>query len=249
MSPTEPRSRTEPIIPTEREPRQRIRGAGLLRLYPRPWRRRYEAEMLDVLEASAPGPRARLDLVRGALDAWLHPAAPSVLPPLTAFVGGVLWTAVALGVMTQPVPPDWPGYLSESLLLASLAATLLGVAVVGAWLRGGDGGSALAVLGLDLAVAGHLAWAAALLAAAASLDYGAPTAVGQTAAAIGTVAVGLHLLARAEAPVGFLLVVAGVGLLVPAAAGWLVSGLAWILVGAVEGAGFRIRRDGGAVAA
>jgi hypothetical protein len=45
----------------------------LLRLYPRDWRRRYGAEMEAFLAEARPGPRDVLDLLRGALDARLHP--------------------------------------------------------------------------------------------------------------------------------------------------------------------------------
>ncbi|MEO5940332.1 MAG: hypothetical protein ABIZ72_05190, partial [Candidatus Limnocylindrales bacterium] len=48
---------------------RRPAGAGILRLYPRTWRRRYEPEMLAMLEQAPPGRWARLDLLRGAFDA------------------------------------------------------------------------------------------------------------------------------------------------------------------------------------
>ncbi len=45
----------------------------LVRLYPATWRARYEAEFVELLAARPPGPFERLDVVRGALDAHLHP--------------------------------------------------------------------------------------------------------------------------------------------------------------------------------
>jgi hypothetical protein len=45
----------------------------LLRLYPGDWRRRYGAEMEAFLAQARPGPRDVVDLLRGALDARLHP--------------------------------------------------------------------------------------------------------------------------------------------------------------------------------
>jgi hypothetical protein len=45
----------------------------LLWLYPASWRRRYRPEMEALLEESPATPRGLLDLLRGALDAWLHP--------------------------------------------------------------------------------------------------------------------------------------------------------------------------------
>jgi hypothetical protein len=47
--------------------------SALVRLYPAAWRERYEAEFLDLLEASPPTVGDRLDIVRGAIDARLHP--------------------------------------------------------------------------------------------------------------------------------------------------------------------------------
>jgi hypothetical protein len=47
--------------------------SGLVRLYPRAWRDRYEEEFLALLEARPPTSLDRLDIVRGALDARLHP--------------------------------------------------------------------------------------------------------------------------------------------------------------------------------
>src|SRR5215470_16052592 len=48
-------------------------GRGLLRLYSRPWRRRYAAEVGSVLEQQPITFLTLLDLLRGALDARLRP--------------------------------------------------------------------------------------------------------------------------------------------------------------------------------
>jgi hypothetical protein len=45
----------------------------LLRLYPRPWRERYEEELLALLEQRPVSLLDGLDLFFGALDAHLHP--------------------------------------------------------------------------------------------------------------------------------------------------------------------------------
>src|SRR5262249_50289491 len=45
----------------------------LVHLYPSGWRRRYGAELRTVLEAEPPTVRGVLDVLRGALDAHLHP--------------------------------------------------------------------------------------------------------------------------------------------------------------------------------
>lgn len=49
-----------------------ILAKGLLRLYPRPWRRRYAAELGFVLEQQPIRFLTLLDLLRGVLDAWFH---------------------------------------------------------------------------------------------------------------------------------------------------------------------------------
>jgi hypothetical protein len=47
--------------------------SALIRLYPRGWRDRYEAEFVTLLEARPPTIGDRFDIVRSALDARLHP--------------------------------------------------------------------------------------------------------------------------------------------------------------------------------
>jgi hypothetical protein len=46
---------------------------GLVRLYPPVWRERYESEFIELLQARPPTIVERLDIVRGAFDAHLHP--------------------------------------------------------------------------------------------------------------------------------------------------------------------------------
>lgn len=52
----------------------------LLRLYPRAWRDRYEAEVGRMLDDSDAGIREAPDLVRGAIDAHVHPADVGIRP-------------------------------------------------------------------------------------------------------------------------------------------------------------------------
>ena len=47
----------------------------ILRLYPRPWRRRYGDEMAAMLEGRPFSLAAAIDLIAGAIDARLHPSA------------------------------------------------------------------------------------------------------------------------------------------------------------------------------
>lgn len=44
----------------------------LVRVYPPAWRERYEAEFLAVLEARGVTPSVAIDVMRGALDAWVR---------------------------------------------------------------------------------------------------------------------------------------------------------------------------------
>jgi hypothetical protein len=77
---------------------------ALLRLYPPAWRERYLDEITALLAERPASSRDRVDLLRGALDAWLHPQVvaatraderqPLVRPVGTAALatlGGALW--------------------------------------------------------------------------------------------------------------------------------------------------------------
>jgi hypothetical protein len=203
------------------------RPTRLLRLYPAAWRRRYEAEVAAVLAERPLRPADRVDLVRGALDAHLHPERRSHVPGLCAAAGGALWCVAAATSIVQPAPPDWPGYLAETLGLLVAATVLLLGAVVGAWLRLGDAPGRIGRLGLVVAVAGHAAWAATLAVPAEP----AALSIASAAAAIGTGLIGIALLRRDDWPVaGLLVVTADLELLGP---GWpaLGFGLGWTLVG------------------
>jgi hypothetical protein len=153
----------------------RPRGAGTLRLYPASWRARYESELLAVLEQLELGPRGRFDLARGALDAHLH--APTRVPAVAALLAGGMWTFAGIGIVAQPTPPDWPGYLVEALPLAIVAVVSGGLATVGCWATRSDDTGRRGTVAVLLAVIGHVLWAAALVAAFVGLGYGPPTAV------------------------------------------------------------------------
>ena len=204
-------------------------GAGVLRLYPRAWRERYEAEVLAVLEQAHLGRRAQLDLVRGALDARLH--AGSHLPAAAALLSGGLWTIAGVAVVGQPVPPDWPGYLVDVLPL-TMAAVLAGlVAIVGCWARASDAGGRLGTAGVLLALGGHVAWAASLVAAMARLGYGAITMASQAAALVGCLLVGLVMVRTRDLPIGAAILLSSALMLFGWPMAWLAFGLAWTVVG------------------
>jgi len=198
---------------------------------------------MALLEAAPPTRRDRLDIARGALDAHLHPAEPSLVPGLTAVLGGGLWVLGAAPIAALPTPPDWPGYLIDSLPLALIAVVALTIAVAGTWLRedgrGGVLGRRLGRVGLALAVVGHLAWASTLVAALVGLGYGAPVAIASTVAGLGTVLVGLALAAAGDWPIAGLVTVAPILLLVPpwvapSSAAWFAFGAIWIAIGLLE---------------
>jgi hypothetical protein len=85
----------------------------LIGLYPAPWRARYEAELRAILDERPATFADRLDLVRGALDARLHPelvepGVPAVdMPPESrapgsaAVAGGLVWVTMAVVVVLE----------------------------------------------------------------------------------------------------------------------------------------------------
>lgn len=210
------------------------RGTRLLRAYPRWWRDRYGEEMAALLEARPPDLRARVDLLRGALDAHLRapdPGARSWGAIGVALVAGGAWTIAGVASVFGPSPPDWPGYLHATLPVAVVGAVAILGAILAvvrfAWPSTGRG----VELAVIAAVAGHVAWAGALAVAVLGGPYGAVTAVAQTLAAISTVAIGLVLIRTGAHPVGEAVVVAGAMLLLPTPAAWLVTGAAWTGIG------------------
>jgi hypothetical protein len=205
------------------------KGAGLLRLYPSSWRDRYEAEVLALLEQADIGLSGRLDLARGAIDARLH--AMSRLPAAAALLSGGLWTIAGLAVVSQPAPPDWPGYLVEVLPLAIAAVTAGLVAVLGCWARRSDVSGRLGTVGALLAVVGHVTWGLALAGAMIELGYGSVTMASQAIALSGCLLVGLMLVRTEDIPIGAAIVLASAIMLFGWPMAWLVFGLAWTVVG------------------
>lgn len=206
---------------------------ALLRLYPRRWRARYGQEMEALLEARPVSWRGRLDLVRGAIDAWIHPPTRSRTPAVAALVGGGLWTVVAAGVLFGPTPPDWPGYLLEVVPVAVVAVAVLSVAVLGCALRSGDAGGGVFRLTTAIAVTGYGSWVVALVATAAGLVDQPGLAAAQTLAIVGTTLIGAALVMSGDETIGGLITASGIAMLVPWSPGWLVFGAAWTAIGIV----------------
>jgi hypothetical protein len=205
----------------------------LLALYPRWWRDRYGDEMRALLELAPPRPSDRVDLARGALDAWLHPPEPSRLPALAAFLGGGLWTVAAVGVVVQPVPPDWPGYLADVIAVALVAVGCLLVALVGVAVRAADTGGRLAGLAVGLAVVGYGGWFVSLAWTATGGGDGVALWASQAIAMVATAALGAVLVRTGEDRIGTLVLVAACALLVPWTVMWLVFGACWTAIGMV----------------
>lgn len=98
-----------------------------VRLYPRAWRDRYESEFLGLIEERPPALAERFDIVRGAIDAHLHPqvrrrGVETRPPPVSdadlgvarrlgfaTLVGAVLWPAAFAVAATGPVVYDGSG--------------------------------------------------------------------------------------------------------------------------------------------
>jgi hypothetical protein len=135
----------------------------LVRLYPRAWRDRYEDEFLGLITDRPPTLLDRIDIVRGALDAHLHPQLPGSepepqpvthrIPGLIALTAGLLWTAnVAYLAVRSDLTSDWgsligiafvlmlislPGdYLADDGRRIALAIGAVAASIVGANLLG-----------------------------------------------------------------------------------------------------------------
>jgi hypothetical protein len=114
----------------------------LVRLHPRPWRDRYEEEVLDLLDQRAFSLADRIDLVRGAIDAHVHPQLPASrspvqplthrVPGLLALAASLLWTANVTILLVWGNPAlDWG--------LIGMAFVLMLVSLPGDYMLAGHG--------------------------------------------------------------------------------------------------------------
>ena len=144
----------------------------MLNLYPPAWRERYGDEFAELLRARPPSFRDRLDIVRGALDARVHPQVGDPRQERTAAIrdrllaiggvtAGVLFSAWAGVIIT--LQPRWAemGPVDNALLAASYGAgmlgALLGVAVLlGLAFRHIDDMRAKGAFGATVAAVGFL---------------------------------------------------------------------------------------------
>jgi hypothetical protein len=205
----------------------------ILRSYPGWWRERYADEVEALLGSTPRKPGDRVDLLRGALDAWLHPPEPSWIPALAALVGGGLWTALAIGVVAQPTQPDWPGYVVEVLGSALVAVVFLLVAVVGIAIRGFDVGGRAMCVRAWFAIVTYVAWMIALVGSMTATVDGPTLAAAQALAMLATAVIGLSLFRLGDEAIGSLVLVAAVTMLIPWTAMWLAFGATWTAIGIV----------------
>jgi hypothetical protein len=224
-----------------RQEPSRGRGTRLLRLYPTDWRARYADEIAELLGARPIDWRIRFDLVRGALDAHLHPRSPPVIGLAAPFVAGLAWIAAGAATMLEPVPPDWPGYLVWTLPLGLIGAvaSLRNVVTIGR--RSGLRAPPVAAPVVLIAVLGHVIWIVALAAAIAGGPYGAVTAATQSIASVGTVGIGLVRWRVGDHPLAEAVLIAGGAMVVPSPVAWIVVGAAWLATAVVARPGTDLR--------
>jgi hypothetical protein len=115
----------------------------LVRLYPAAWRERYEVELRALLDERPQDVRDRLDIIRGAIDAHLHPQRRNDPPERAgslgglrlagsvATIGGVLWGLASIGFYSAPYISDL-GYKDSGsvALVGATAAAVTGLAAV-----------------------------------------------------------------------------------------------------------------------
>ncbi|HET9083894.1 MAG TPA: hypothetical protein VFN41_05765 [Candidatus Limnocylindrales bacterium] len=203
-------------------------GRAWIRLYPRAWRERYEDELLDVLGFRPLTVTTRLDLIRGALDAHVHPLTPPRPPTAAALFAGMAWIVAGLASSLQPLMPDWPGFLLETIPLGVVGAVASGRSVAQVARRSGLSGPRGTTAALLVALIGNAVWIIALVVAALGGPYGAITGATGAIAAIGIVLVGAVRSRAVDRPAAECLLIVGAAMLIPSPAAWVLAGGAWI---------------------
>jgi hypothetical protein len=98
----------------------------LVRLYPKAWRARYESELRETLATRRLTLRDRTDLVRGALDAWLHPELVGRSPVLAGGHGVLIGDLRSRSPMTFATSIGVAAFLLAGYLILTAGETLLG---------------------------------------------------------------------------------------------------------------------------
>jgi hypothetical protein len=103
-----------------------------VRLYPASWRVRYGAEFEALLADRPPSLADRIDIVRGAFDARLHPQRPGQpipighrMPGLAVALAGLLVCIAFTGIALTGPGADWGG--TESLLGIAVVLGIVGL--------------------------------------------------------------------------------------------------------------------------
>jgi hypothetical protein len=125
-------------------------ATALLRLYPREWRRRYGAEMRELLADQRPSPRTIADLVAGAIDARINPqlragSEPAPQQGVASMIKSTICNPAGVSAQDQWKSAGWmlggslglilagfllklkigPNSLSEGLVYAAFPASLM----------------------------------------------------------------------------------------------------------------------------
>jgi hypothetical protein len=148
----------------------------ILALYPRAWRERYGDELEALLEERPATLLDDLDLVRGAIDARLHPQVRGTMVSperetsmsvrvlgAVAAIGGIAWV---LGIVSMFIQPrDAEGYRDATLAIVGFAVglALIGIALGELGSRTGSAssarmGRAVAAGSVILGVLGVMPW-------------------------------------------------------------------------------------------
>jgi hypothetical protein len=153
--------------------------SALLRLYPRAWRERYGDEIASLLEEHPPTLADHLDLIRGALDARLHPQVQGAdtqetqmnhrLFGLLAIIGGIAWMLTVVSLFVMPLDPEGGRNLSVAVVALALGMATTGVALGELGTRTGSPdststGHKLAVISIVFGVLMLLPWPGPLVA-------------------------------------------------------------------------------------
>ena len=116
---------------------------------------------------------------------------------------------IAARVASQPVQPDWPGYLMEVVPFAIVAAIFLLIAVTGIALRAADAHARSTGLAIVAAIVSYGAWIVAMAGAVAGVPDPGVLWATQTVAMVVTAGVGL-LVRSADERLGTLVMLAAV---------------------------------------
>jgi hypothetical protein len=109
--------------------------ARLVRFYPKRWRERYGEEITDLLETEPPSVRRAVDLLRGLIDAHLHPEL--VGSGTVARLARVAMLTVLIGL--TPVATGAVGYYVGRSQVSPVAEPLFPVRMVDTFVLTSDG--------------------------------------------------------------------------------------------------------------